>query len=322
MPGATNHHFVSQVYLRGFAEGEGPQAQIFVVDRVEQRSFTSGVRNVGARRHFNRIETDEFDPNALEEAYGEFEGQAATSLRRIEENQSFDNEEDRLVVLNLMALFAVRNPRLRDNIGRFIGDTYQIMAEMMSSTPERWEAIQRQMREQGLEVPGGESITYEEMRDLVRSDELEFGPHQNHQIALELNNHDVVLNTLVERNWMLLIAGEDAGDFVTSDHPVVLMGAPGTFSGLQGVGYGMTQTAVLFPVSRKLFLNGTFEGQDGTHRLGREEVALLNSSVIFGAERQVYAHDERFSYSRSDRLALGDELVADPLFIRSESEPS
>ncbi len=320
MPGSTNHHFVSQVYLRGFAEGEGRQAQIFVVDRVEQRSFTTGVRNVGARRHFNLIETDAFDPNALEEAYGEFEGQVATSLRRMKENQSFDCEEDRLVVLNLMALFAVRNPRLRDHIGRFIGDTYQNMAQLMTSTPERWEAIQRQMREQGLEVAGGESITCEEMRDLVRSDELEFGPHQNHLIALELNNHDAVLNTLAERNWMLLIAGEDAGDFVTSDHPVVLMGAPGT--GLQSVGYGMTQTAVLFPVSRKLFLNGTFEGQDGIHRLGREEVALLNSSVIFGAERQVYAYNERFSYSRSDRLALGGELFADPLFIRFESEPS
>jgi hypothetical protein len=322
MPGATNHHFVSQVYLRGFAEGEGPQAQIFVVDRVEQRTFTTGVRNVGARRHFNRIETDELDPNALEEAYGEFEGQVNTSLRRIKENQSFDCEEDRLVVLNLMALFAVRNPRLRGRVSRFIGDTYQIMAEMMTSTPERWEAIQRQMREQGLEVPSGENVTYEEMRDSVRSDQLEFSPHQNHLIALELNNHDAVLNTLVERNWMVLIAGDDAGDFVTSDHPVVLMGAPSIFSSRQPVGYGMTQTTVLFPVTRKLFLNGTFEGQDGIHRLGRADVALLNASMIFGAERQVYAHDDRFTYSRSDRLASGDELVADPLFIRSESERS
>jgi hypothetical protein len=126
----------------------------------------------------------------------------------------------------------------------------------------------------------------------------------------------------MERNWMLLIAGDDAGDFVTSDHPVVLMGAPSSFAGRQPVGYGMTQTAVLFPVTRKLFLNGTFEGQDGIHRLGREDVALLNSSVIFGAERQVYAHDERFTYSRSDRFASGDELVADPLFIRSEGERS
>jgi hypothetical protein len=108
---AHNHHFVPQGYLRRFADGIGRKARINVCDKVEKKCFSTLVRNIAAIRDFNRIDVEGHHPNALEDAYAEFEGPASEALVRIEKSGSFSHGEDRDLVLNLVALLAARNPR-------------------------------------------------------------------------------------------------------------------------------------------------------------------------------------------------------------------
>jgi hypothetical protein len=306
---ARNHHFVSQGYLRGFADGTGRQARVYVIDCVERRAFRTLVRNVGARRDFNRIEVADVDGNALETALSEFEGEVIPALRRIEEQRSFDDEEERNLVLNLIARLAVSNPRLRARMNEFVGDINRMAASLMVATPERWEHAVARASEAGA-LTSEEVVTYEEARDFIRSDQYEVVPHQNFNIAIEMNVHDAVLQSLGARHWCLVAASDAAaGNFVTSDHPVCLVDLANRPAGLHGIGFGITQTAVVFPVSRRICLYGTFEDQERNRSANHLQVALLNSHIIAFAERQIYAYDEHFRYLQGGAIRQGTELL-------------
>lgn len=137
MAEAHNHHYVPQAYLRGFADGVGRQARLYTVDLVAGRAFTTHVRNVGAKRDFNRIASDEFDPNAVEQAYAVFEDEAAKAMRRVIAAESFDDPTDRRTILNLVALLVVRHPRIRDKIGNLMAEIGQAMMENATATKDR-----------------------------------------------------------------------------------------------------------------------------------------------------------------------------------------
>lgn len=314
MAEAHNHHFVPQGYLRGFADGVGRKARLLTIDRFEGRAFKTLVRNVAASRDFRRIEAEGVQPNYLEEGLGKFEAVAAEALRRIESAQSLDSDQDRLILINLIALLAAQNPRSRLRFGRFLGDTFRLMAEAMVSTRERWSSVQEQIKAAKGEVRDDASFSYEQMRDFVHSDDYDIGADQTYQIGLELRSMDAILRALVSRQWSLFRAPQASGDFVTSDHPVCLLDISDNPSSIYGVGFGMTQTAVLFPLSRRLMLLGRFEGVEEVREVGPLDVAQLNSQVIQFAERQVYAFDDAFRYARHDGVADGARLVTDPLF--------
>jgi len=320
---AHNHHFVPQGYLRNFADGVGRKARVHVVDRVEGKTFQTLVRNIAAARDFNRVDAEGMHPNALEEAYSEFEGPASEALGRIRESNSFAVEEDRLLVLNLVALLASRNPRTRGTMDRFMGDVFKSMAEIMVSTKERWETFQEQARASGNK--GGEDeLTYEEACDLIKSGKLTFGADQTYLIGLEMQMMEPILKMLVPRKWTLHVAAEGAGEFVTTDHPVCLVPV-GWDPGLYGVGFGLANTAVLFPVSRELLLTGRFEGEEAVRQQSAVNVAQLNSMVIQFAERQVYSYNSDFKYARNVPPAgltvmNGAELVRDPLWLKGPAE--
>ena len=319
MSDARNHHFVPQGYLRLFADGVGRQARVFTVDRTTGKSFTTQVRNVAAKRDFNRIEAEGVDPNVLEDAFAEFEGEAVAALRRVSDSRSFSEEADRLLVLNLIALLAGRNPRWRGRLDGFLSDIFQSMAEIMVSKQERWEAIGAQVREaEGKDAADETGPGYEEMRDFIKSGKYKISADQNYLIGLENDSTDIILRTLASRKWVLWTTTESAGNFITSDHPVCLIDVSGRKPGFYGIGYGMTETAVLFPISRSAFLVGTFEGEEGVRHASALDVARFNAQIIQHAERQVYAYDDSFQYRKPFALGEGKDLAHDAMFLRAQ----
>ncbi|PSJ60470.1 DUF4238 domain-containing protein [Kumtagia ephedrae] len=318
MADAHNHHYVPQGYLRRFAQGEGRQAKIFTSDLETGKSFTTLVRNVAALRDFNRIETDGHHPNALEEAYAKFEGPAAEALKRIGETRSIANGDDRLLVINLMALMSTRHPRVRATIDEFMGRVMRGVGEMMTSTKERWESVVRRADAAQPFSPEHKEVTYEQMRDFVRSGEYDIKVHQNMHIGLEIDGMDAVLRTMLARKWVLHVADEHAGDFVTSDNPVCLMTTRPLPAPWMGVGHGMQHTAILFPVTRRMALVGLFEGMEGELSADGGAVARMNSLIITHAERQVYAYDDTFKYAKKGGYFGGRDLVRDPDALRKQ----
>jgi hypothetical protein len=62
---ARLHHYVPQLYLRGFCR-DLTRPRLLVVDAVAKRAFETSTRNVAAERDFNCIEIDGFAPDKLE----------------------------------------------------------------------------------------------------------------------------------------------------------------------------------------------------------------------------------------------------------------
>ena len=75
------------------------------------------------------------------------------------------------------------------------------------------------------------------------------------------------------------------------------------------MGYGMADTAVVFPLTRRASLWGTFEGQDETKSIGWLQAALNNSHAMRNAERQIYAYDEGFQFMWGRQPRKGGQLL-------------
>jgi hypothetical protein len=304
---AHNHHFVPQGYLRGFGDGVGRKARVEVIDLEKLTQFRTLVRNVAAQRDFNRLEIEGIDPNALEEGYAHLESSAAAAIKRVGETLTFEGD-DKMIILNLVALLVIRNPRMRDNWSDFMGRIYKLTGEVMVSKKEIWESTKRQMQAAGH--PVRENVTYEQMRDFIKGGEYDIVTNRLVHIRLELETLEKVIYILFERKWRLSVLPDNVPDLVTCDHPVCLISTIKRPEGIMGaIGYGLKDTAVVFPVTRRLALWGTFEGQEEVKECGVLQAALYNSHVLRNAERQIYFYDQNFEFIWGPHKRHGSQLL-------------
>ena len=221
-------------------------------------------------------------------------------------------------MLNLLGLMALRNPRQRDKLDDFQSRTAKMMLSLIVETPERWAAQIARAKAAGYIKAEADDL-YEKVKAFVKRGEFDIPMARERHIALELSTFDKILPFLFERKWTLLRAHHDSGGFVTSDHPVCLMWTdPKMHGGFYGPGFGLTKTAVLFPLTMELALVGTFEGYEGEMDAHVFNVAQCNATTIGFAERQIYAAGADFPYWRQgpSPCAVGEELLGDGSFVR------
>lgn len=291
------HHYIPQAYLRGFGWKKGKNWYVNAADLKKLAYFQPNTKNVCAERDFMRFETKDHPPDKLEKEMAKFEGKAREAILRIEQTKTFEGE-DKLMVLNLMALLAVRHPQMRENMRDFTERVSKVTMSMALATKERWEGQMRQMKDDGK--PVNENVTYEQMKEFHERGEYKVTVLRELQIKSELKVLDTVLRTLVGRKWKLLYAAPDQGEFITSDHPVVI-----TWNNPDKVppmmrhspGFGMIDTEVIFPLTHSCCLLGRFEGmEDGVEEAQGMLIAMCNTRMFSHAFDFVFTVDKRFPY--------------------------
>lgn len=304
------HHWIPQVYLKGFTHNRSKNSKLFAVGR-DGTSFWTTPANVGATRDFNRIEVHGIDPHAVEKAMSGFESELGRALVKISATKNFDDEGAWICVLNLVALLAVRNPHGREQMRQFQEDVSRMILDIALATPERWTSHMRQMERDGAaqDLP---KVSYENVKRFHDDGDYMIEVPTGRHVAMEFHAFDPVLHTMVDRRWLLCTPASDAGGFITSDHPVCLMNTDGsapTFS--RPLGFGLTETTVLFPVTHELLAVGTFEGTGGLRELRPLQVAYFNGLIRGFAKRQLYSADDRFRLLVPDRATplRGSELA-------------
>lgn len=309
---ARNHHWVPQCYLRGFAKSPSKNAQLHVVDKAARRSFITCPRNVASARDFNRIASQKVPPDYIESRYADFEGQAAGALQRMRERRQFGDSDDLDLILNLIALLSVRNPRMRENSRSFQEKVIKLMMSESVATKERYAASLGKFAKRGA-TPLDDVPSYESMREFIQGQHYNITVPTTRHVENELHQLDGLLPHLGAREWQLLRAVPDSGGFVTSDHPVTLAWIEQRDRGFfSSPGFGLKGTVVGFPISHDLAMMGAFDGPTGTRDLDTQEVAQINASTIARSHRQVYAKDDRFHYMlATGKMRRGDELLQD-----------
>lgn len=292
MTEARGHHYVSQCYLKRFTHDGSKDSKLFVLDLTSGKRFASAPKNVAKQRDFNTIEGR--PAGELESRLAGFETEVNKALDVIEQSRTMDDRNAWVHVMNLAAMFAVRNPRQRESMRQFQAQVAKVTMSMVLSSREMWESQMRQARASG-HIARESKATYEEVREFFERDEYTIQVANANHIFNEFKVFENVLRTLVARKWALCVAPTDSGGFITSDHPICLMSSDGSPSERRRpVGHGLMETTVFFPITRDLAAMGTFEGEDQVVTLSHEGVAAMNGFVIRHAERQVYAADDEF----------------------------
>lgn len=295
--------------------GSGKQCRLTVASIAGKNYFETNPRNVGGVRDFNRIEIAGFKPDALEGMLANFEGQVATALRNVAQARKFDGD-DRVLILNLVALLAVRSPQMREHWRQMEEQMMKKMLGLSLASKDRWEAQEAAMAKAGRgPKPGDPAISYEQIKEFYEKDEYDVTLNREHHIGIEFKSHDVVLKVLMARKWeMHAIASDDVGCFVTTDRPVVLTWrnaekVPITFR--ESPGFGMPDTEVLFPITKNLIVIGAFEGKDGTVSATTPFVAGANTKMIHHAFEQMYGPKKVIPYIGPDLKFYNDRNFLD-----------
>lgn len=311
---ARHHHYISQCYLKGFSKGGSKKSKLLVIDLKEKKQFETIPRNVGGLRDFNRIDFEGVDQNIIENDLAKFEGEAATALKKLGENLSFEGINKSLI-LNLIALFAVRSPERREHWRKFQAQIVETMTALTLASKERWESQIKQMKDSGHDVD--DNVTYEDAKKFFDSKKYTISVPREQHIHIEFVGMEAILPTLYDRNWLLLQSTEDSGPFITTDNPVSLTWKdPEKVPPFQrnSPGFGLIDTQLCFPVSKNLALVGEFDSQDGTTEATKEFVSAINTRMIQFANKQIYASKAGFYF-----LGKGNEILEGKQLLRQIS---
>jgi uncharacterized protein DUF4238 len=316
---SVKQHYIPQCYLRQFAHRyKKGHHRIAVFDRKTHTSFRANVRDVACQNYFNRIEVNGMDPEELEKAMSEFETKLADALTRINKARSLENEEDRAYLITLIGLTALRNPGMRENIRKIHEDIGKMNIAARLKSQETYDASVQEAKQQGA-LPEDYNVTYNEMKAAFEGGGFRLVLKNNALISLELQLLDHIMPLLFRRGWHLLRTPEGSGGFITSDRPFFLTWSdPAMRTGPFAPGLALTGTDIYFPVSPQLAVVGAFNVANTIEDIDEGRVAVANSAMTAGADRQVYARDHKFSYAQTlkEKPRRGDQLISDKRFPR------
>lgn len=294
---ARKHHYLPQSYLAAFTTSGTKEGQLFALDVKKKRTFHTSPTNVAAERDFNRIDIDGHSQDAIENALAPFEGEAVSAIRRVIESHRFPPDSDWNLILNLLALIAVRNPHFRNSFNSAREQSLRIAGDMLASDERLWSSHFRKARETDEKIP---NVSFEEFKSFINKGEYEFIFHPQENLRVEFNALDKILPIFGQRTWSVLVAPPEGPEFICSDHPVTL--APRT--GQAGsIGFATHNTEVFFPLGRQVGFYGVFESPLKPVVYCKPlSVGIMNARVMNNAERHVYSAQKHFSVYYSGEI--------------------
>ena len=287
---ARRHHYVPQGYLAAFTNNGTKDGQFNVMDVDSGDTFRTSPKNVALARDFNRVDIDGQAIDALESSLSSFETLAVGAIRKVLSSRTFPDSTGRNVILNLLGLIAVRNPRRRQSFNQAREHTLNMIGDLLVSDRGVFEHHIRRAAEAG--DISDTNVSFERLKKFVeeRQYTIEFLPQENSRI--EFAAFDELLPLLGQRTWSLFIAPSGGPEFICSDHPVALTWKAGNRGPL---GFALRRTEVFFPLGRHVGIYGTFEDPKLPEvNLKPIGVAAMNTRVAMHSERYVFSAQECF----------------------------
>jgi len=253
--------------------------------------FSTTSKNVGLERDFNRIDIDGQPIDALETTLASFESEAIHAIRRVLTNLTFPEAEDLNLVLNLVGLIAVRNPRARNTFNHARKRSLEMIADILVSDRRIFESHMRKATRDGY--ISNADVSFEELKKFIENGSYTIDFHPQGNSSIEFEAFDKLLPTLAQRFWSIFLTTNSGSEFISSDHPVTLIHKDGN----EGpVGFGLKQTEVFIPLGPTVGLYGTFEDPlPAVVNVTHKEVAEINARLVASAERYVFSRLKSFS---------------------------
>lgn len=229
---SRRHHYVPRFYLSRFADQKG---RLSAYDRTTGKAISARPDQLAVERDFYRLPDASGLPHYfLEEVLSLQEGLAAMAIDRVS-RAGVVNDEDRLALATHLAMQTLRTPRTRD---------------VVSESAEWVDSILAQI-ELGRRLAAGEfSIEERQLAEdaikELKDGTLRVGPAEDARVGLALGSFDQMLEQLLG-DWTWLIVVLSRPRFITTDHPVILLGEPEPDSTATNVGVA-TALELWFPL--------------------------------------------------------------------------
>ncbi len=287
---ARHHHYLPQCYLRGFLPSGQKKPNLVVLDLKRRNIFETSTRNIAGERDFNRIEVDNVRHDKIENDLSFFEKEVASAIKQLEQDYNLRNESTYAVIMNLIALITIRNPKMRSGWADAMSQVYKMLMGLMLSDKGRWEATLNEMRQDGIEID--KNISYEQMKKFYESGEYDIITPTESHIVTEFQGIDAILPYLFQRGWKLVLASEETGPFITCDGPVSIAWkhpdkVPPLYRRCRP-GFGMKDAELVFPVTKNIALIGEFETENQIIHATKTLVSAINRRILSFAFSQIY----------------------------------
>lgn len=293
---ARKHHFVSQFYLKNFSTRSDENAKLCAVERETGRIFFPNVRDVAAKRDFNRLYVEGVDQNELETRLSEIEADCAPQFEKIIKDKSFD-VYSRDALTTFIAIMFLNGQQTRGVLESFIEEKGNLQLDLMVNDKNLHKRLNITLEEA------------EEVRAAHRAGAIKLKSSQNYIIKMQFTHLEMIRKIVEKRVWKFLKTSSN-DPFITCDNPVCLewneaghkmfgdlSPAPSLFA---------TESILLFPVSPELLLLGSLDDNSVEGicaEISRKEVAMLNGRIAKNSIRQFFAINENFS------IQLGGEVL-------------
>lgn len=286
MSNARNHHYVPQCYLKGFAKLRSKSSKLKAYDIRRGKVFAPTPRNIGSKRDYNRIDIVGVDPNFIESEWSKIESQFDQALGRVISAHSIDDETDLHWILALLSRIIVSNPDYREVRSRFIEDVSEGLLRSALSNEKTWNQL---IQGAGIDA----SVPYKQMKLAVSERRIIPKTAKEKLVQDETELWPKILDSLVQRNWTLIVAAQSEGCFATSDRPFSLRFDEARMGkALHRPGLALKGTTLLFPISRSLVIAGCFEEVVQKVTATRDQIALINNEILMAAGEQLYCSSD------------------------------
>lgn len=286
MTDARNHHYVPQCYLKGFAKQRSKSCNLKAYDLRRGSVFTPKPRNIASKRDYNRIDIEGVDPNFIESEWSKIESVFDQALGRVIQQRSIENETDFHWILALLSRIIVSTPDFRKVRGKFIEDIAAKTLNIALSSEKQWNKV---IGDAGIGAP----VPYEKMKSAVAEQRIVPTASKEKLVQDEAELWPKILDTLVQRNWTLIVAQAGEGHFATSDRPFSLRFNNSKLNnGFYRPGLGLTETTLIFPINKSLLAVGRFENVVPEVTAMRDQIAVLNYEIVMSGGDQVYCPEE------------------------------
>ncbi|HEX7378594.1 MAG TPA: DUF4238 domain-containing protein [Pirellulales bacterium] len=268
------HHYVPKLLLKSFTLDGGDDDRLWAFDQRRRSQWRSTPRKSACEANFNTIDRGPgIDPTQVEKDFGAFESDAASALRNIltakrlpaADSRDFD------LLINFVALLVSRVPAIREKITQFVDEV-----RAKEDFAREW------LRQSGNAVAEAPAEAID----------------RTWLVGNTIFSVQTLVPHLAQRKWSLWFVENDGPDLICSDNPVALTWTV-AHTGPYPPGFGVPNTLVSCPLTRRTLLVGSYEGQRDAAPLDERAVATANSLTASNAN-QLYSAAEDFVWLMSD----------------------
>lgn len=322
---SRRHHYLPQMYLRGFAD---EAEQVWVFDRKENKFLHQGILNTAVKKDFYTVVgPDGQKTDAVEQILANI---VEAPMKRIIERLGRKNltweGEDRAVLALFVALLRTRNPAFDRDQTEF---TEQLHRWWSKATHPTLEATEDSLRK--YEVKTGQDMTdvsAQEIFEMIRDDHYEIHNPRQNNIKMMLSLALEIAQVVFRLNWEVFAAPKGMS-FLTCDNPFTVVPPPFFDDSIQGYGILTPGASTVVPLSSKTAI--CFYGEGDRTRgavLYRNFLRNVNMVVAANSDRFIIARDEPLLRSvvrkgKLDEWQRGPQFkmnAPDPYAVKPESE--